>query len=199
MRQRNMSDTSNSRDRAARGSSDALVLRMLNEAASSPPPIGLFDPIGSDLPRMPLPSAFIPSGPASNPQLGGADALVQRLLDDAVNKRPPVGLFDATEPALLRAPTRSDLRSVFPSALASPPAPATARDGSDALVRRILDEAATNRPPMGLFDSSGFGPALAASQAATAQIGGGAITPLSTIPPIAHPPRALLAARLHPR
>jgi hypothetical protein len=109
-----------------------------------------------------------------------------------------MGLFDPRESGLLQAPTNSDFRSVFPPVLASQPVPATARGGSNALVQRILDETATSRPPMGLFDSSGFGPAPAASQAASAPMGERGMTPLSTIPPIAHPPGALIAAQLAP-
>ncbi len=59
----------------------------------------------SDLPQGPTPPAFLPSGPGSNPQLSEADALVQRLLDGAANKRPLVGLFNSRESDLFPVAT----------------------------------------------------------------------------------------------
>ena len=86
----------------SRYGSDALIQRILDEAASKRPPTGLFDPRETGSSEAPVPAAFRGAAPSvANPQdihtstpPSTSDALVQRILDEAASKRPPIGLFD---------------------------------------------------------------------------------------------------------
>ena len=73
-----------------RGGPDELILRLLDEAANQRQPVGLFDPRDTG-PQGGSRSPVLSRSSTDDPQPSGADALVQRLLDD-VSSRAPMDL-----------------------------------------------------------------------------------------------------------
>ena len=98
---------------ARRDGSNAVIRRMLDEAANRRPPTGLSDPRAADLPQEPTPSDFrVLSSQTSDVQPAymtttpdSSDMLVQRLLDKAANSRFSMGLFDPATSELPRVET----------------------------------------------------------------------------------------------
>src|SRR5262245_6860257 len=80
----------------------------------------------------------------------GSDALILSILDEAARNQMPMRLFDPD----VSGPSQVATSSGFPSALSTETVlqpPASGRDSSEALVLRILDNAASGGPPIGLF------------------------------------------------
>lgn len=102
----------------SRDGSDALMQRILDNAASKSPAAGLFDTRELDHPVPPTPSGFriAPSQTAQQaheiPPPDSSDALIQRILHDATSGRTPIELFDPRE----STPPPSDFRVASPQA-----------------------------------------------------------------------------------
>src|SRR5262245_42739871 len=79
-------------------------------------------------------------------------------LMDRLTRR-PIGVVDSGELDSNRPPDMSTMVGTRPSEIGS----SSARPGPDALVLRILDEAASKRPALGLFNPAGFDRAAASN------------------------------------
>jgi hypothetical protein len=104
-------------------------------------------------------SPFFGASPTKSrlsPNRSTSDALVLGILGEATRK-PPIGLFDTGEFDHSEASNYPGIQSAPPSTRRVPTATSIATGTSDALVLRLLDEAASKRPPVALFNSPSVG------------------------------------------
>lgn len=138
-------------------SSDLLLQRMLDAAASQRPPMGLFDQREFGQTQTLHPALAEPSsdvfalGPNAPRSRDSGEALLQRIFDEAVSKRPPMGLFDSQEFGLAQAQAPAAFRAA--SRLAPDGDLVAKPSASDEVVLRLLDEAVGKQRITGLFDS----------------------------------------------
>lgn len=121
--------------------------------------LGLSDPGELKLWQTARPSAHLAGPPMEGDTSRiGSDALVQRILDDAASRRPLMGEIDPgrfAQAEAFNSAAQQGASPLMPGALGG--AALSTDDSSSALVQRILDDAASKRQPIGLFDFNEVG------------------------------------------